>query len=74
MKDLQARLYIGYAALLLLTLVVYANSLANPFHYDDIHSIVDNPHLRALVRVPSYFVDPSAFSGDPDIAMYRPML
>ena len=58
----------------LLTFAVYANSLDNPFHYDDIHSIVDNPHLRELGRIPSYFTDPTAFSHNPDNAMYRPLL
>ena len=64
----------GGALLALLTFAVYANTLDHPFHYDDIHSIVDNPHLRDLGRIPSYFVDPTAFSHNPDNAMYRPLL
>lgn len=74
MKNLMAHPALGYVLVGLLTLAVYANSLDNPFHYDDQHSIVDNPHLRDLGRVPSYFVDPTAFSADPDNAMYRPLL
>ena len=54
--------------------LVYANSLSNPFHYDDEHSIVLNPSLRDLGRVPAYFVDPTLFSVDPAKAMYRPLL
>ena len=61
-------------AILLVSFAVYANSLDNPFLYDDQHSIVDNPHLRDLGRVPSYFIDPTAFSADPENAMYRPLL
>ena len=62
---------------LLLGLVVflaYANSIDNGFHYDDKHSIVENPHIRSLGNVPSFFVDPTYFSRDPEFAMYRPML
>ena len=35
-------------------MLVYANSLNNPFHYDDIHSIVENPHIRQLANIPLY--------------------
>jgi len=55
-------------------MIVYLNSLTNPFHYDDSHSIVDNPHVRSLGNIPSFFADPGMFSGDPEITMYRPFL
>ncbi|HIL08631.1 MAG TPA: tetratricopeptide repeat protein [Candidatus Latescibacteria bacterium] len=54
--------------------VVYHASFANSFHYDDFHSIVENPHIRSLARVPEFFVDPSLFSSMPERAMYRPLL
>ena len=60
--------------LLLLPLLVYANALDNPFHYDDSHSIVENPHIRRLANIPLFFVDPTLFSKDPENAMYRPLL
>ena len=60
--------------LMLLPLAVYFNGLHNPFHYDDFHSIVDNPHLRDLTNIPTFFVDPSLFSAVPELAMYRPLL
>ena len=44
------------------------------FHYDDFHSIVHNPHIRALESVPLFFVDPSRFSLDEKQAMYRPVV
>ena len=58
----------------ILPVLVYANSLNNPFHYDDIHSIVENVHIRRLANIPLFFVDPSLFSENPDNAMYRPLL
>jgi tetratricopeptide (TPR) repeat protein len=53
---------------------VYLNSLENGFHYDDSHAIVENPHLRSLGQVPRFFADPAAFSREPAMAMYRPVL
>ena len=64
----------GYGLVGLFALAVYANSLGNSFHYDDGHSIVDNPNIRDIGRVPGYFVDPTAFSAKPENAMYRPLL
>ena len=54
--------------------LAYANSLAGGFHYDDVHSLVSNPSIRDLSQVPRYFRDPTAFSADPDKAMYRPLV
>ena len=64
------------AALLIAVAVfaVYANSLENPFHYDDRHSIVENPHLRSLDNTAEFFIRPEYFSRDPEKAMYRPLL
>ncbi|MBI2505311.1 MAG: tetratricopeptide repeat protein [Candidatus Latescibacteria bacterium] len=65
-----------YLPLLVLVLpfAVYLNSWQNPFHYDDRHAIVDNPHIRTLAELPAYFVDPTLFSAKPEYAMYRPLL
>ncbi|MEW6750771.1 MAG: tetratricopeptide repeat protein [Candidatus Latescibacterota bacterium] len=55
-------------------LLAYGSSVSNPFHYDDFHSIVNNPYLRSLGNLPRFFVDPTLFSRDPAHAMYRPLL
>ena len=55
-------------------LLVYANTIQNPFHYDDAHSIVENIHIRSLSNVPSFFIDPGMFSAEESVAMYRPLL
>ena len=57
-----------------LALAVYANSLDNSFHFDDQHSLLENPHLRALSNIPSFFVDPQTFSRNPGSEMYRPLV
>ncbi len=74
MKDKGIKYGAFLALLALWTSLVYANALGNPFHYDDFHSIVNNTHLRSLAAVPSFFIDPAAFSARPESAMYRPLL
>lgn len=63
-------------ALVMLPALVYANAFDNPFHYDDFHSIVDNPHIRSLAHVPHFFGADGGgyFSVDPQLRMYRPLL
>ena len=55
-------------------LLAYHNVLGHSFHYDDDHSILENPHIRSLANVPRFFVDPGTFSGMPEARMYRPLL
>ena len=58
-----------------LVLVVHGTAgLDGGFHYDDKHSVVDNPHIRSLSQIPRFFADPSTFSVDPERGMYRPVL
>ena len=60
--------------LVLLTVMVYANSVDNGFHFDDHHSVERNPAIRSLSQIPGYFLDAGDFSADPDVSMYRPTL
>ncbi|MEW6750767.1 MAG: tetratricopeptide repeat protein [Candidatus Latescibacterota bacterium] len=62
------------ALVCLVTAGVYWGSLNNPFHYDDGHSIVENPHVRSLGNLPAYLSRPEMFSADPKSAMYRPLV
>ena len=64
----------GGVGILLLCLVCYANSFEGSFHYDDFHSLVENPGVRSLRNIPGFFADPGFFSGDEGKRMYRPLL
>ncbi len=55
-------------------LLAYHNCFENGFHYDDSHSLVDNPHIRTLSNVGRFFYDPGTFSAMPEARMYRPVL
>jgi len=56
--------------------VVFYNTLNNPFEFDDYHHIVENPHIKNLSGIPSFFTDHTTFSSmTPDQGgQYRPLL
>ena len=53
---------------------IYIEAVGHRFHYDDFHSIVENPHIRTLANVGRFFLDPSQFSTHGHNPMYRPLL
>jgi tetratricopeptide (TPR) repeat protein len=52
----------------------YANSLQNGFHFDDFHTVTDNPAIRSLGNLPRFFTDATAFSVLPPNRTYRPFV
>ena len=54
--------------------LAFANSLGNGFHFDDEHSLVENPAIRSLAHLPAFFADPQLFSRNPGSEMYRPLV
>ncbi len=60
--------------MLLAICLAYANSFGNGFHFDDYHTINDNPAVRSLGNVPKFFTDTSTFSVLPANRTYRPMV
>jgi tetratricopeptide (TPR) repeat protein len=67
-----------YNLLLALALVAvcaaYANHFHNGFHFDDAHTVIDNPSIRSLSNLPRFFTDASTFSVLPANRTYRPMV
>jgi tetratricopeptide (TPR) repeat protein len=70
-KMLPARVQLIF---LLLVLLAYANSFHNGFHFDDFHTIVDNPAIRSLHNLPRFFTDTATFSVLPANRTYRPIV
>jgi uncharacterized protein (TIGR02996 family) len=62
---------LGVFVLILLT---YANHFGNSFHFDDTHTIQDNPWIRDVRNIPRFFRDGATFSVLPDHRMYRPVV
>ena len=54
--------------------VTYANSFRNSFHFDDFHTVVDNPAIRELRNIPHFFTDATTFSVLPANRTYRPFV
>ena len=62
------------AGLLLALLATYANHFHNSFHFDDFHTITENPAIRSLANVPRFFTDGGTFSVLPSHYSYRPLI
>ncbi|MEW6750770.1 MAG: tetratricopeptide repeat protein [Candidatus Latescibacterota bacterium] len=54
--------------------LVHGRALHSAFHFDDEHSLLQNPHVRSLPNLPRFFTDPGTFSRNPESAMYRPLV
>jgi tetratricopeptide (TPR) repeat protein len=74
-RNLSNRRYtLALAAVLLVIAAAYANSFGNSFHFDDYHTVVDNPAVRTLNNVPRFFTDTTTFSVLPANRTYRPVV
>src|SRR5437667_11540975 len=62
------------AAMLSMVVLVYWNHFQNAFHFDDRHTVVDNPYIRDLRNIPRFFSDTRTFSIDPVNRSYRPLV
>lgn len=62
------------AIVLLAVICVYSNSFQNSFHFDDFHTVVDNPAVRSLHNLPRFFTDATQFSVLPANQTYRPIV
>ena len=75
MSATDLRPHLGPLALVVVMAVgAFWNSLDNGFHFDDEHSLTENPHIRDIGNVPRFFADPQMFSRNPGSEMYRPLV
>ncbi len=56
-----------------LVTLAYANVSGDSYMFDDWHVIEQNPAIRGLDDIPSYFVDISTFTLMPGSRDYRPV-
>ena len=66
--------WVCWLAISAAVLIVYLPSLNNAFQYDDLHSIVENPHIRSIANIDDFFWRPDMFTADPRSAMFRPLV
>jgi hypothetical protein len=69
-----SKLSLAWAALIAALTLTYANHFDNAFHFDDIHTIVDNLFIRDIGNVPLIFQDAQTTSSLPTNQSYRPMV
>lgn len=69
-----SRQSLWFAILILAVCAVYSNSFQNSFHFDDSHTILENPYIRSLRNVPRFFTDTTTFSVLPANRTYRPFV
>lgn len=74
MGSLRSKQILLLAAVLLAVCGAYANHFQNGFHFDDSHTVLDNPYIRSLSNLPRFFTDTSTFSVLPANRTYRPMV
>ncbi len=69
-----SRRYLPPVLLLLAVCLTYLNFFGNSFHFDDFHTVTDNPAVRSLGNLPRIFTDTTAFSVLPANQTYRPIV
>jgi tetratricopeptide (TPR) repeat protein len=67
---------LALAAVLILAAVTltYSNHFENGFHFDDFHTVNNNPYIRSLHNAKLFFLDPATFSVLPANRTYRPLV
>ena len=71
----RTKFYILKVVALLAVLFAYQNSFDNAFHFDDTHTIVDNPYVRDISNIGIFYTDGArTFSSLPTNQVYRPLV
>lgn len=63
-----------FLAVVVLVLLVYSNHFGNDFHFDDSHSIVQNPYIRDLSNFPAFFTRIETSTVLPANRTWRPLV
>lgn len=74
MFALKRKQIIAFLCCVIAVCIVYANHWHNGFHFDDFHTVIDNPHIRSLHNLSRFFTDATTFSVLPANQTYRPLV
>jgi protein O-mannosyl-transferase len=66
------KIQVLFLAVVALVLLTYANHFQNDFHFDDSHSVVQNPYIRDLRNFPKFFSDIETATVLPANRTWRP--
>src|SRR5260221_11199910 len=70
----EKKVALSVVLLLIAVLFIYRRHFNNEFHFDDMHSVVQNPYIRDLHNIPRFFTDARTFSVRPLNRTYRPLV
>lgn len=68
------RFRLGFTLVLIAVCAAYSNHFQNGFHFDDFHTVTDNPAIRDVHNIPKFFTDANTFSILPANRTYRPVV
>jgi tetratricopeptide (TPR) repeat protein len=68
------KMALSVVGLLVLVTAAYSNHFGNSFHFDDSHTILENPYIRDLRDIGLIFTDARTFSALPSNRVYRPIV
>ncbi|MFC5282252.1 tetratricopeptide repeat protein [Pedobacter alpinus] len=74
MNKLNRNILIIGSLIFLVLCAAYSNHFYNGFHFDDWHTIEENPFIRNIKNIPAYFSDPKMFSVLPSNQSLRPIV
>ncbi len=74
MTNLNKNISIIALLIFLVLCAAYSNHFYNGFHFDDWHTIEENPFIRDIKNIPAFFSDPKMFSVDPPHWGLRPLV
>src|SRR5579863_4090665 len=72
--SLRSKIAAGCLAVAAFVVLVYSNHFGNAFHFDDAHSVVNNPYIRDLRNIPRFFTDGTTASVLPANRTWRPLV
>src|SRR5258706_10451521 len=68
------RIRFAVAGIAVALTLAYANHFENGFHFDDFHTIVNNPAIRSLANLSRFVTDPSTMTVLPANRAWRPLV
>lgn len=74
MKKTNRNIIVLAVTFLIILIASYSNHFNNGFHFDDMHTIVNNVHIRDMKNIPEFFSNPKMFSASPAHWGLRPIV
>jgi len=74
MKSIRSRIIVLAILFAIGLVITYSNHFHNGFHFDDFHTIENNPYITSLDNIPLFFKDIKTFSSLQSHWGYRPVV